>query len=117
MLEWLKICNKATHHTPKSARIKNTTDYVNELNKQFPSCSVSSTIRSRSLSLVYEIRMTEDKCKRTDPYTGTQFVYDYLECRKFPIYRVGDEKATSRKSLISVFLTVLIFLFIVTSSL
>ena len=36
------------------------------------------------LSLVYEIRIMEEKCKRTDPYTGTQFVYDYIECRKGP---------------------------------
>ena len=25
--------------------------------------------------------MSEDKCKRQDPYTGTQFIYDYCYCR------------------------------------
>ena len=26
--------------------------------------------------------MSEAKCKRQDPYTGTQFIYDYCYCRK-----------------------------------
>jgi hypothetical protein len=28
--------------------------------------------------------MTEDKCRREDPFTGSQFIYDYLECRNGP---------------------------------
>ena len=26
--------------------------------------------------------MNESKCKRQDPYTGAQLIYDYLYCRK-----------------------------------
>lgn len=84
MLERSQTCNKHTHHTPNSVKIRNTVDYVNELRKQFPKYSntISTTILNRPLSLVYEIRMAETSCKRTDPYTGTQFVYDYMVCRK-----------------------------------
>ena len=35
-------------------------------------------------SVVYAIGMTEDKCRREDPFTGSQFIYDYLECRNGP---------------------------------
>jgi hypothetical protein len=35
-------------------------------------------------SLVYRIGMTEHKCKRQDPYTGSQFIYDYAYCRTGP---------------------------------
>jgi hypothetical protein len=30
---------------------------------------------------VYSIGMTPAKCRREDPYTGMQFLYDYLYCR------------------------------------
>ena len=32
-------------------------------------------------TLIYTIDMTPDKCKRQDPYTGMQFIYDYQHCR------------------------------------
>lgn len=35
-------------------------------------------------SAVYTIGMTEAACRREDPYTGTQFIYDYLYCRRGP---------------------------------
>lgn len=38
----------------------------------------------RKESVVYHIAMTPDKCRREDPYTGTQFIYDYLWCRNGP---------------------------------
>ncbi len=31
---------------------------------------------------VYTIEMTPEACRREDPYTGMQFLYDYLYCRK-----------------------------------
>jgi hypothetical protein len=36
---------------------------------------------SRSRSLVYVMDMSPDKCKRQDPYTGMQFIYDYIWLR------------------------------------
>jgi hypothetical protein len=40
--------------------------------------------RSRELSLIYVMKMTPEACRREDPYTGTQFIYDYLWCRDGP---------------------------------
>ena len=36
---------------------------------------------SRRETVIYTIGMTEQKCKRQDPYTGMQFLYDYQHCR------------------------------------
>lgn len=41
-----------------------------------------SKAMTRRESVVYEISMTVAGCKRQDPYTGMQFVYDYLYCRE-----------------------------------
>lgn len=41
-------------------------------------CPVS---KNRKGTLVYSIEMKPDKCKRQDPYTGMQFIYDYAYCR------------------------------------
>lgn len=40
-----------------------------------------SLLSNRRQTVVYTIGMTPEKCKRQDPYTGTQFVYDYQFCR------------------------------------
>lgn len=42
-------------------------------------------LRNRGESLIYRIEMTSDKCRREDPYTGTQFIYDYIGCRSGPL--------------------------------
>lgn len=41
-------------------------------------CPISKT---RKGTLVYSISMTPGSCKRQDPYTGMQFIYDYAYCR------------------------------------
>ncbi len=38
-------------------------------------------LHSRAKSLVYVMDMAPDKCKRQDPYTGMQFIYDYIWLR------------------------------------
>jgi hypothetical protein len=43
----------------------------------------------RENTLVYTMDMTPSKCRREDPYTGTQFIYDYIWCRTGPA--VGDK--------------------------
>jgi hypothetical protein len=37
--------------------------------------------RIRKETVIYTVGMTEEKCKRQDPYTGMQFLYDYQHCR------------------------------------
>jgi hypothetical protein len=41
-------------------------------------------LKIRDRAAVYKIEMTEEKCHRQDPYTGTQFMYDYCYCRNGP---------------------------------
>jgi hypothetical protein len=53
------------------------------------SSAVSTVLLKRGQSVVYIMGMTPDKCRREDPYTGTQFIYDYLWCRNGP--RVEDK--------------------------
>ena len=48
----------------------------------------------REESVVYEIGMTPGACRREDPYTGTQFIYDYNWCRS------GPEPADKKRNLI-----------------
>ena len=38
----------------------------------------------RRNTYVYTMDMSPEKCKRQDPYTGTQFIYDYMVCREGP---------------------------------
>jgi hypothetical protein len=83
MVERIQQCIKRTAEPPPSVKIENTETYFAMLEKNFPlDCMLlQSTIKNRPLSVIYQIGMIEENCRRTDPYTGTQFVYDYLLCR------------------------------------
>jgi hypothetical protein len=72
-----------------------------------PSVSTIKTANARSIlgldvrfpvprdeTVVYTIGMTEAKCRREDPYTGTQFIYDYTLCR------VGPRSFEKRRNLV-----------------
>jgi hypothetical protein len=65
---------------PPSVEFQNTIVFLKTLNFGIDSKTNQSLIKNTK-SLVYTIGMTEDKCKRQDPYTGTQFIYDYAYCR------------------------------------
>lgn len=60
---------------PKSAKFVNTKGFLGGLG--FLSQIGASKLLERDKSLVYKMNMTPDKCKRQDPYTGMQFIYDY----------------------------------------
>jgi len=66
---------------PPSARIQNTKDFLSSLG--FKSRKYSHLL-SREQSLVYKMDMTPEACRREDPYTGTQFIYDYGWLREGP---------------------------------
>ena len=91
MVERMHSCIKSTAEPPNSAKIVNTKEYFDILEKRFPSdyLLIPSITKNRPLSVIYQIGMTEEKCKRTDPYTGMQFIYDYLLCRNGP--RTSDK--------------------------
>jgi hypothetical protein len=52
--------------------------------------NISQQLAVRRETIVYEIKMTEAKCRREDPYTGMQFIYDYTYCRIGP--RASEKK-------------------------
>jgi len=62
---------------PPSVLILKTSEFV----KRYHISGVSRGIRLRSKTLVYKMDMSPDKCRREDPYTGMQFIYDYQYCR------------------------------------
>lgn len=69
---------------PKSLRWVSTNEYLEELHFLGVDVEELSSLRNRDESLVYVIGMTPDKCRREDPYTGTQFIYDYCWARTGP---------------------------------
>jgi len=66
---------------PTSARMEKTSKFLGSLSfdtKKY------STLLARPETLIYKMDMTPDKCRREDPYTGTQFIYDYGWLRDGP---------------------------------
>lgn len=68
---------------PPSLRIGKTADLLRELGIP-PNSLDARRLLQKNESAIYIIKMTEKNCKRQDPYTGTQFIYDYLYCRNGP---------------------------------
>jgi hypothetical protein len=65
----------------KSVYLINTKVYYKKINEDFAIDLKASGLDKKTNSLVYKIEMTPENCRREDPYTGTQFVYDYCWCR------------------------------------
>jgi RNA:NAD 2'-phosphotransferase (TPT1/KptA family) len=66
---------------PTSAKIEKTSKFLASLS--FDTKEYSSLL-ARQHTLIYKMDMTPDKCRREDPYTGTQFIYDYGWLREGP---------------------------------
>lgn len=73
----------AYKHPPPTVQIVETGNYVNLLTQKFPDeiKKLPQAFFNRKETLVYKFSMTEEHCRREDPYTGTQFIYDYIWCR------------------------------------
>jgi len=72
-----------TARPPPSVKIVDTRDVIAGLQglSDFQEARVNATFRSRPRTLLYTLGMTPDNCRREDPYTGTQFLHDYIWCR------------------------------------
>lgn len=68
---------------PPSVRVVDADDFVAQ-NAARLDRQTAAALRARPEVLVYTIGMTEEACRREDPYTGTQFIYDYIWCRSGP---------------------------------
>jgi hypothetical protein len=73
---------------PLSARIEKTAQFLDGLD--FETKKYASLLR-RPNTLIYKMEMAPESCRREDPYTGTQFIYDYGWLRDGP-------KPSDRKS-------------------
>lgn len=84
--EYSERCSiyEAYNEPPPSLRIDSTVSILKELGIS-PNSSSAKQLLQRQESVLYQIGMTEEKCRREDPYTGTQFIYDYLYCRNGPL--------------------------------
>lgn len=69
---------------PTSAKIVNTLDFFQS--STYKTKQYESLLR-RKTSLVYKMDMSPESCRREDPYTGMQFIYDYGWLRKGPTPR------------------------------
>ena len=66
---------------PTSVKIEKTSKFLKGL--RFDTTKYHSLL-SRDETLIYKMDMAPDKCRREDPYTGTQFIYDYGWLREGP---------------------------------
>jgi len=73
---------------PGSVELLDTSALLKRLNKVITP-DTQKALMGRPRSVLYTIKMTPANCRREDPYTGTQFIYDYHWCRSGP--RVEDK--------------------------
>jgi hypothetical protein len=76
---------------PNSIQRENTHSYLTSISEKIDNHIIPQSFLNRSNTYVYTIGMTPAACKRQDPFTGTQFIYDYLVCRNGP--KVSDKHA------------------------
>lgn len=75
----------ATARPPRSVKVLDTREFIKALSGRvatFRRGMLPRGFLKRRKTLVYRLGMTPAKCRREDPYTGTQFLYDYIWCRK-----------------------------------
>jgi len=68
---------------PKSIQLYKTRKLIGSHNKKFSEVD-SIKLLIYDESMVYEIGMLPNSSKRQDPYTGMQFIYDFIYCRVGP---------------------------------
>jgi hypothetical protein len=71
---------KAYSKPPASVSFIKTDIFLKTINKIINKNQTNHLKRFKE-SVIYLIKMEEAKCRREDPYTGTQFIYDYAYCR------------------------------------
>jgi len=82
-----RMARRASYEKPPpSVIIKDTESVISECKDLVNGLNLRQLAKRRE-SLVYKIVMNVKACKRQDPYTGTQFIYDYIWCRTGPDVR------------------------------
>jgi len=75
---------------PNTVKIVSTSSLVSKLKEKFGDFKISDRFIKNSETIFYVLGMTPENCRREDPFTGTQLVYDYYWCRT-------GEKISDRK--------------------
>jgi len=70
-------------HPPKSLQLYKTKELIEAHNKELSEKDIKKLMIFKE-SAVYKIGMLPKSSKRQDPYTGMQFIYDFLYCRVGP---------------------------------
>ena len=79
-----RVSTRKSYETPPpSVELLSTSVFLTKY-ASLMSSEEASSLRNRNETIVYHIKMTEAKCRREDPYTGMQFIYDYVYCRTGP---------------------------------
>lgn len=65
---------------PNSVQKISTEQFLNSIGVQAAN-TAPIEFKNRPYTYIYKIGMNPKSCKRQDPYTGTQFIYDYIACR------------------------------------
>lgn len=68
---------------PPSVEVKETKHFLHK--QGLSDHEHAAQLLKRERSLVYRMDMSPTACRRQDPYTGTQFIYDYLWARTGPL--------------------------------
>ena len=66
---------------PNTVKIIKTLSLVSELKEKFGDFKISDRFVNNNETIFYVLGMTPENCRREDPFTGTQLVYDYYWCR------------------------------------
>jgi hypothetical protein len=69
---------------PPTVRIVRTSDFVKSISNRMKEEKLLEAFLGRAETVTYRFDMTPENCRREDPYTGTQFIYDYIWCRNGP---------------------------------
>lgn len=66
---------------PNTVKIVNTMSLIKDLKEKFGDFEISERFINNAETISYTLGMTPENCRREDPFTGTQLVYDYYWCR------------------------------------
>lgn len=75
---------------PNTVKIIDTSTFIDKLKSSYGKFKISDRFIKNKETVFYELGMTPENCRREDPFTGTQLVYDYFWCRTGP--EITDRK-------------------------
>jgi len=75
---------------PNTVKIIDTSNLIRDLKEKFGNFKIPKLFIKNKETVFYTLGMTPENCRREDPFTGMQLVYDYYWCRTGP--KITDRK-------------------------